>query len=196
MRWFKMAIESGSISPYYLMGLAYYNGQGVNIDYKQSFDYFLEAAERFDHRDAYVMLGKAYEVGLGTNQNYDMAKLMYEISAEKEYIKAYVELGIMYQNINWNANSQEKAFFWLEKAAQKDETEAQIRVAFMYKNGEGVKQDSEKAIKWLTTAVNMNPNSTKYFIGIIHRITNDFGDMSDFLFDRSIESILTDMKQH
>jgi len=195
MKWFQMAVKRGSPSPYYLMGLAYFNGQGVKIDYKKSFDCFLEAAERFGHRDAYVMLGKAYEIGLGANQNYDMAKLMYVISAEKEYTKAYVELGILYQNINWSNSSQEKAFYWLEKAAHKYEIEAQVRIAFMYKNGEGVKQDSEKAIKWLTTASGINPDITKFFIGSVFRITNDVGNMSDFLYDKSIKSILRDISE-
>jgi TPR repeat protein len=195
MKWFKMAIENGSISPYYLMGLAYYNGQGVTIDYKQSFDYFSEAAERFGHRDAYVMLGKAYEIGLGAKQNYDMAKLMYEIAAKKEYVKAYMELGLMYQNINWNASNQEKAFFWLEKAAQENENKAQVRIAFMYKNGEGVEQNTMEATKWLKKAAEINPNGAKCNIGNICRITNDLGDMSDFLLDRSIESILIDMNK-
>jgi len=196
MKWFKMAVKRGSTSPYYLMGLAYFNGQGVKIDYKKSFDCFLDAAERFGHRDAYVMLGKAYEIGLGTNQNYDMAKRMYEISAEKEYTKAYIELGILYQNINWSNSSQEKAFYWLEKAAHKYEIEAQVRIAFMYKNGEGVKQDSEKAVKWLNAASEMNPESTKFFIGSVFRITNFFRNMSDFLYDKSITSILTDINEN
>ena len=112
-----------------------------------------------------------------------------------EYVKAYMELGIMYQNINWEANDQEKSFYWLEKAAQENETEAQVRIAFMYKNGEGVKQNTMEATKWLKEAAERNPNGAKYNIGKIFRITNDLGDMSDFLFDKSIESILLDMNK-
>lgn len=191
--WFKKALKVGFPLPSYLMGLAYFNGQGVEIDYKKSFDCFVIAADKLKHVDAFLRLGKAYENGFGVMQDYDKALFWYEKAVAKDNIPAYISMGLLYQNINFPGFDIKKSFNMFLAVLEKNKGEIgdKIRVAFKYMKGEGVKKDFQKARYWFEQAEKEDPvESKKYFFEFAGYDDGNMFTYQDFMLGKSMSSII------
>lgn len=62
------------------------------VDYNKAFNWFLLAANNFDQHEAQFYLGEMYELGRGTDQNWDNALFWYTLSAENGNEKAIKRL--------------------------------------------------------------------------------------------------------
>lgn len=75
------AAQKGNRMAAYLLGQLYENGEGVAIDYDQSFYWYkLSAARRYT--PAYIAIGRAHEQGRGTDVNMLHAYVAYKLAAE------------------------------------------------------------------------------------------------------------------
>ncbi len=114
--------EQGDAEAQYLLGEAYYFGQGVEEDLEEGVDRWTKAVDRWTkaaeqgHADAQYRLGEAYYFGQGVEQD------------------------------------PEEAVDWWTKAAEQGHAEAQYELGEAYHFGEGVEQDHAEAVRWWTKA--------------------------------------------
>lgn len=75
-----------------LIGLDYFNGEGIAQDYKKAFEWFQKAADQ-DYAHAQYLMALMYERGLGTPQDSDKAFEWLQKSAKQGFFKAqaYIE---------------------------------------------------------------------------------------------------------
>lgn len=83
----KPVAEQGSEVAQFILGLMYFNGQGVPQDYAEAAKWYRLAANQGE-AVAQHTLGNMYEKGLGVPQDYAEAVKWYHLAAEQGYHKA------------------------------------------------------------------------------------------------------------
>lgn len=76
----KSAGENGDVEAQYALGLMYYYGEHVDVDYTQAKIWYEKAAAQNDSR-AQVNRGEIYAHSMGVNQDYQQSKYWYEKAA-------------------------------------------------------------------------------------------------------------------
>ena len=91
-------------------GYAYYNGtQGMPVDKKKAFSYFLQAAKE-GSAEAYYVLGVLYEEGAIVPHDMKKAVNLYEVALKNGYKDAAAKLGDCYYNGKGVMVNRDKAF--------------------------------------------------------------------------------------
>jgi uncharacterized protein len=82
--WFRKSAESGLPIAQQILGMAYYEGNGVLQDYTEAAKWLIKAANQNsqDTIGAYLALGNLYEHGLGVTQSNTEAIKWYRKSAD------------------------------------------------------------------------------------------------------------------
>lgn len=88
LKWYQMAADSGVDYAYACIGAMYFEGKGVEQDYKRAFELFKQSGEK-ETMPLYY-LGMMYELGLYVEQDNDKAIKYYErILNEHSNLKEY-----------------------------------------------------------------------------------------------------------
>jgi len=99
------------------------------------------------------LMAQKYRDGKGVKQSYEMARMLYEQSAQQGNADAMGNLGAMYAQGHGVEQSYEKAKEYFEKAADLGDATAQYNLGLMFYLGHnGVKKDTTKAREWWTKA--------------------------------------------
>lgn len=101
----------------YALGLLYWNGRGVAVDFPRSAEWLQQAAE-MGHAEAQLKLGYMYINGKGMPQNYPLAKKWLKASAEQGNMDAQYNLAVLYYKGLGGAQSLPEARHWFELAAK------------------------------------------------------------------------------
>ena len=78
----------GDSSEAYKIGLAYLNGEGLEINYIEAINWFKVAVQGNEKMKAFYQLAICFENGYGTEKNSDRAKFYYQKAAELGHQKA------------------------------------------------------------------------------------------------------------
>lgn len=95
----------------------------------------------------------AYDAG-----DFEKARGLFELAAERGYAKAQNALGILYSNTDYAGLSYEKAVAFYQLAADQEYTGAQSNLAHMYYYGLGVETSYEKAAEYAQPAADKGDN--------------------------------------
>lgn len=79
--WAEKAVQNGNNSAKYYVGKGYFYGYGVKQNYSVAF----RNLSGIQNADAYMLLGKMYEEGLGTNVSYEKAVECYQKARDMGY---------------------------------------------------------------------------------------------------------------
>jgi len=101
---------------------------------------------------AMTAMAQMYKTGVGTRQNSEMARRLYELSAEKDDAAALCNLGEMYHYALGLPQSYAKAIRYYERAAELGLLQASYNLGGMYANAVGVERDFQKARELWTIA--------------------------------------------
>jgi TPR repeat protein len=93
---------------------------------------------------AMTAMAQMYKTGVGTRQNSEMARRLYELSAEKDDAAALCNLGEMYHYALGLPQSYAKAIRYYERAAELGLLQASYNLGGMYANAEGVEEIFKK----------------------------------------------------
>ena len=87
------AAEQGHAPAQFNLGLLYYHGRGVDVNYKKAIEWFEKAAEQ-GHANAQYNLGTMYDLGDGVDQDDSMAMRWYAKAAAQghEHAQAKIDL--------------------------------------------------------------------------------------------------------
>ncbi len=146
------AAEQGDAEAQFYLGVCYRDGEGVQQDYRQAFQWFKKSAEQGDAAAQYC-LGSCYSFGNGVQQDYKKAFEWFEKSAEQGVADAQFEIGFCYRIGNGVQQDYKKAFEWFKKSAKQEYATAQYCLGMSYRYGEGVQPDYRQAFEWFEKSV-------------------------------------------
>lgn len=114
---FKKAYELGSGRACYDLGMAYFYGQGCEVDYKKMLEYMNKGIARKDH-SSFFGLGVMYYKGWGVQQSYTKAIQLFEQAVPLRSASSNYYLGICYRNGYGVARDKQKGDSLLAKATR------------------------------------------------------------------------------
>ena len=120
VKYLQKAADSGVPLAQYRMGLAYYLGRGVPVNYTNAAGWFFNAA-RQGHAVAQNNLGIHYFQGLGVQQDIAQGVKWYACSAEQGYRSAQKTLGMKYRDGIGVQQDYIQAYKWFDLAATTEE---------------------------------------------------------------------------
>ena len=148
----------------YNWGVIYYNGHGVEKDYKKAFEWFKRASDK-GYTNATRIVGRMYYNGEYVEKDYEKA-FQYTMRAVEEGDNyAMTMLGSMYLYGEGVEKNSERAVQWFEQAAEKGNTQAMVSLGSMYLDGEGVDKNCERAVQWLEKAAEKGDKRSKAWLG-------------------------------
>jgi hypothetical protein len=119
-------------------------------------------------REAYTLIGRIYEEGLGVSQNQPVAAQWYRQGAELGDPNAQFALGLMYaegRGIGKDLNRAGNAF---EAAAQQGHEVAQYNLALLHVHGEGRPENLTQAAFWLEKAARSGHLPAQYDLATLY----------------------------
>jgi TPR repeat protein len=215
---YRLAAKQGIASAQYSLGMIYEMGLGVQEDINIAARWYHKAAkqnhDKAQHRleklfdkarieeyrlaaehnghsqeDAQYSLGLIYELGLGVEQNKDIAVKWYKKAAKKNHREAQYRLGKLFDieqtrdiAAKWYkkaAKYEDKAKYRLEElfnekeikkyrlAAEQGIASAQYTLGVIYELGLGVDQNMGIAVRWYNKAAKQNHSKAQYRLGKI-----------------------------
>lgn len=148
--WLEKAAARGDIDGCYFLGLCYYHGQGVVVDYVRAVQLFDKPAtsRNYDNienkTNAQYHIATCYDDGMGeVRQDQSKAALYYRMAAELGYAPAQSRLGAMYSNGTGVPRNYTEALKWLELAVAQGDIIAKYNLGLCYYFGRGVSASTE-----------------------------------------------------
>ena len=99
----------------YMLGVIYYNGEGVKVDQVEGTAWFRKSADQ-GHAQAQYVLGNIYFEGKGVALDRTEAAKWYRKAAEQGHLQAQYNLGLIYMSGDGVEKNRNKAVIWLKKA--------------------------------------------------------------------------------
>ncbi len=127
---FEPNAHQGNRDAQYAMGVAYYEGNGVNRDLDEALTWFRKAADS-GHPTAMFNLGVAHWQGRGVEKSFAKAVDWWERAAELSDIPSQYNLGLAYYRGTGAEKDLGKAREWLSKAAAQGHADAKRVLAMM-----------------------------------------------------------------
>ena len=147
----------------YALGYGYYNGLGVQTDYKQAVYWYKKAAEQ-GNASAQKQLGDCYYNGLGVQTDYEQAVDWYKKAAEQGNGMAQKQMGDCYYYGKGVKENYKQMVYWYKMAAEQGNKEAQCELGNCFKDGKGVKTDLSEAFKWYQKAALQGHQGAQYMV--------------------------------
>lgn len=132
----------------YYLALCYYEGLGVEQNYKEAAQFFNSALYSISSINAKVIF----------QEEVDIENAALQGDSEAQY-----DLGNSYRI----ENDYEQALYWYNKAGEQGHVEAQYALANLYRNGEdyGKAKDDVKAFNWYKKAADQGLADAQYKVG-------------------------------
>lgn len=164
VKWLSRSASRNNSFAKYQMALFYFNGIGVNKDYKKAFEIFSRLIHQ-NHKGISYYLGLCYLKGLGTDKNYDEAIRLLNIANEEGNINAVYELGQCYYYGYGVEQNYTEAIKYFTKSAKANDKNSWYMLAVCYEKGIGVKQSAENAFKFYYKAASLGQNDAVFAVG-------------------------------
>lgn len=156
------------------LAVMYFNGEGVERDYKKAFANFVKANKAgFSDSSCKYYIAKCYEKGLGTKNDYNKARRFYDAAARDGNLKAKVKLADLYLRGLGCKKNPEGAMNLYTEAAELGSVDAKLGMADCYLNGNGVAQDAEKAVAIFKEVAATGNDKAKYNLAYCYQ--NGYG---------------------
>lgn len=188
----------------YHLGCMYYEGVGVQVDYKKAYEIFTECAKNNDcsknkfARECLFNAGNAHFNGEGVEKSMEKAFEFYALAADAGHIGCAFNVGYScYAGRDAGGMFErdfDKAFKYLSIAAEGGMGHAQVMLATLYLAGRGCNQDVSKARYYLKLAAEQGNEQAKE---ILEKVRQDYGDEDDEVEEDSEDEIdIEEMKKN
>jgi TPR repeat protein len=149
-----------------VLGQAYLNGQGVDVDETEGL-HWLQRAEAQDHVGALTVLGYLSMKGQhGVAVDPARGVALYRRAAERDIPRAQHGLALAYLDGEGVEADPAEAARWMSKAAEAGLPASQRVMARLYREGIGVPQDMDESLRWLRLAANAGDAAAQYNLGL------------------------------
>jgi hypothetical protein len=140
----KAKAEKGDADSQFLLGGAYFSGEGVTKDDAKAVEWYRKAAEQ-GNADAQGTLGALYFTGNGVPKDSVEAVKWFRLAADQGHAWGQYNLGNMHNQGRSVTKDLEKAVKWYRLAADQGHPKAQFDLATCYEYGNGTAIDHFKA---------------------------------------------------
>lgn len=184
---FEKAADLGHSEAQLLLGMCYFNGDGIKRDYDEAVKWFRRAAEQ-NNLQAQFKLGVCYFGGIGVNRREDEALYWLQKAAEQGNLESQIYLGDFYYDKGKTQENFSEALKWYHKASETgiipDENKLKMAMCMTFQqayNGDatsqlavyvayegelfGLKQDESEAQKWLVKSANSGNPTAQGLLG-------------------------------
>jgi len=128
------------------------------------FNALLPFADEGDAQAQYL-IGRMYDRGEGTTQDFEKAGRWYGKAHDQGHQKAWRPLSEIYKSGVGVPTDPAEALAWHRRAADKGDVEAKVRLGILYENGEGVAQDFRQAVNWYRQAAEAGDANAQFLLG-------------------------------
>lgn len=111
--------KAGDAGAQYVLATMYFNGQGVEKNAVEAFQWLKRAAEQ-NHTKAQFQLASLYQQGVGTPKDLKLAAQWYEKAALSGMTKAQFQIGILYGRGEGVERNYAESWFWLSVVYSKN----------------------------------------------------------------------------
>ena len=151
VNYLRKAADLGHGVAQFLLGMAYFEGHGIDQDDSEAFLWFRLAVKQGSRYGALALAGML-RAGRGVVQD-DVASVgWYRFAAEQGSAVAQLGLAEMYWSGRGVAQSDAESAKWYLLAADQGLAEAQFNVSTLYALGRGVPKDVTRVVRWLRLA--------------------------------------------
>ncbi|SMX38391.1 trypsin-like peptidase domain-containing protein [Maliponia aquimaris] len=164
---YRAAAEAGDPIGQAGLGVAYLQGNGVDIDYAAAHDWLSRATD-LGYPIAESGLGEIYRHGLGVPASETLALAHIMAAAERDYYYAQKQLGDMYARGEIVEKSPETAAYWYAKSAAQNFAEAQYALGTLYAEGLGVTRSDAAAAELFRLAAEQGHAPAQLMLANIH----------------------------
>jgi len=185
--------ESSKDHIYGLLGVAYYaEEEGIDDDYKLTFESFLKASNSHDDM-IHSMLGGLYLHGKGTERNYKKAKEQFELAIKyKDNKDSTWLLGKIYLHGLGVDQDYQKAREMFLRGDSLGSGNSQFELGHLYEYGKGVEKDIDKALEYYQKAAKQGDADAEYKIDLLtgkiskHRRNLNFEKALDYTYGYTV----------
>lgn len=182
-----LSIASEDMNAQYYLGAIYRMGLGTFYDQKESFMWFLRAANK-GHAESQFLVACAYTCNIFfiCNETKLVVNDYERINREsKEDVSTWQDF-LPYTDLNGIGveKDEEKAYEWMLKAAYQNYVNAQIALGDMFDWGICAPKDKKEAVKWYTKAVHNQSTQAMHKLAF-------YSSYYEHDFTKSIELLLT-----
>lgn len=160
IKYYKIAVEKGSIAAANNLGTIYLVGYGVEKDYAAAFRLFMDAAKRGVALSQYK-LGYMYYNGCGVNKDYKQAFEWFLKAAEQNNTAAQCYIGYLYYNGEGVTKNYASALKWSLKAAEQGDGDSQYLLGLIYSDTDSDFYDAFEAYEWFGKAAESDSQFAK-----------------------------------
>ena len=129
-----------------------FSGHGYAEASANPFTILLEHAKQ-GNVDAMFEVGKYYEMGEYTDQNWQESIYWFELAIAQNHARAMLYLGrLLLRGVDKLEPDIPRAIQLFEQAANAGDAEAQFQLGQLFDKGEALKQDMPSAIRWYRAA--------------------------------------------
>ena len=164
---YQILAEQGDATAQANLGLMFYQGQGVNQDYKQAAEWMEKSAIQ-GKAGAQYNLGVMYHEGQGVYQDPKQAAVWFQKAAEQGDVIAQIKMGFLYANGDGLPQSLKQAANWYRKAAVQGNVDAQFQMGQTYYFGQGVPQNYKEAFDWYQKAAAQGNADAQLNLGVMY----------------------------
>lgn len=150
-----------------ILGMYYYNGEGVKKDIKTAIEWLTQSAEQGNSRSQY-MLANMYMNGDGAAIDRVAALTWLIKSAKQGNAYAQNDLGNIYLEGTFFARSYKDALFWYLSSAEQGYAPAIYSLGYMYFYGLGINADYSQAITFYKEAAKKNYMKAQAELGLLN----------------------------
>lgn len=155
--------KKGAAAAQIYLGDCYYNGNGVEQDYKKAVEWHSKAAEQGNANAQYNM-GLCYYNGHGVQQDYGKSVEWYSKAAEQGDADAQSNLGYCYYCGDGVEQDYKKAVEWYSKASEQGDADAQFYLGKLTAEGNGIEQNTEAGMRLIKEAAKNGCEDAKQFL--------------------------------
>jgi uncharacterized protein len=164
------AANAGDPEAQFLLGKAYWHGNGVKMDRRKAVEYYRKAAEK-NHANALAGLGVAYALGSGVDKKNETVSLDYtRKAAEQGSPIGQMNFGVALLDGRGVEKNKAEGLRLITKAAEAGLDKAQFCLAQLYVLGDSeTPSDYEQAIKWASKAADQDEPAALNLYGVMLR---------------------------
>lgn len=173
----KKSASANHAEAQFQLGMAYANGNGLDLDYTQAFNWIQKAVSQ-NHLQAMRTLAWLYANGFGVEQNDAKAQELCIKLAEQGDPKDQYFLASLYHSGLYGMQPDSKQMiYWYYQAAQQHYARAQYALAKVIMKGVDLEPNDEMVFQWLSLAdINGHEKAGEELQKLMQRLPADVVD--------------------
>lgn len=153
LTYYVSAARNGNHDAYVEVARALQSGTGTEADPQQAFQMAQNAVDEWQHPEAMMLLGYAYILGVGTEQDSALGVQYTLHAAEAGSRQAMMNMAALYKNGLGVEQDTTQMVLWYERAIEGGSTSAMLRLADMYRQGDVLGKNMKRAAELYQMAV-------------------------------------------